>query len=356
MHRRKLLKGIIHFLVIGIILSPFIFFKNNLSFPPEVSYNIILSSLLLSACYLFNAIYLIPEFIHKRQYKSYLISIFLVLSFLLLCLFLATGFSPPIEINKDLFPKPDPLRVPLVDSFLTPTIFLLGNILIRYFMILGLGLGIELLFMFDSERSRNDEMARQKAITELNFLKNQLNPHFLLNSLNNIYALARKKSEETTNAILLLSDLLRHVLYESGKSQIKISQEIDFIKTYICLEKLKFNEEDGPKINFKIDVKDPDYQVVPLIMTTLVENAFKHGISFISPSFILISLIESEIDIRFSVINSMQKGVFKTPQVHQRGVGIKNLDKQLQLSYPGKFKFNQVVEDNLFKSFLILKK
>lgn len=356
MRKRNILKGIVHVLIIGIILSPTFFLQNPNDLRPGGFFNLAFSAIVLSIFYLTNVFVLIPRFIHKRRYQYYLLGVAGLFFILVLGIFFVNWINPPMEIMNDFRPKPNPQIMPPGDSILFPLGFFFGNFMIRFLMVLGLGTGLELLFLFDSERKRNDEMARQKAISDLNFLKNQLNPHFLLNSLNNIYSLARKKSEETTNAILLLSDLLRHVLYESGKNQISINQEINFINTYINLEKLKFNEENAPNINFKIDIKNPDYPVVPLIMTTLVENAFKHGISYIIPSFILISLVESESDIRFSVINSLQKRDFNLLNGKQKGLGIQNLDKQLQLSYPGKFSFNQRIENNMFKAFLTLKK
>lgn len=221
---------------------------------------------------------------------------------------------------------------------------------------LGFGTTFELTSLFDRERKRNDEMEKQKAIGELNFLKNQLNPHFLLNALNNIYSLARKKSDDTTRAVLLLSDLLRYVLYETGKTRIPISEEIEFIKNYIQLEKLKFSEDNSPNINLSISVKNLDYPIEPLLLMTLIENSFKHGVSYVTPSFILISLEENEKEIRFSVVNSITKKGQDQAKTTQKGLGIKTLEKQLDLIYPGKHSFHQTIENNLFKTFLTIKK
>ncbi|GAB3660589.1 hypothetical protein GCM10028791_34580 [Echinicola sediminis] len=224
-------------------------------------------------------------------------------------------------------------------------------------MIMGLGTSIELILQFESDRKKYEELEKQKIIKELNFLKNQLNPHFLFNALNNIYSLARKKSEDTTPAILLLSDMLRYVLYESGKSSVTLGQEVAFIKNYINLEKLKYSPDNAPKINYSFVLENDDYPIDPLLFITLIENAFKHGISYLSPSFIMIALKENDKEIMLSVINSVGREkaeVFtnKNPE----GVGIDNLRKRMQLLYPGMHSFKQVYENSTFKSFLTIKK
>lgn len=361
MDKRKSLKAIIHTLIIGILISPaflYLFTEENQRFHPPV--NPLISYSLLTVFYLTNIFWLIPTYVYQRNYRAYILGI-LFMSAVFFALPL-TGSPPELRPIPSEDTRMRPLRdnlLPLGEGSLDRPRFRFLFFFPDYFrLLLGLGLGttLELLFLYDAERKRNDDMEKQKAIADLNFLKNQLNPHFLLNSLNNIYSLARKKSEDTTRAILLLSDLLRHVLYESGKTKISLGDEISFIKNYINLEKLKFSEENSPNINFTVAVRHNDYPIVPLLMMTLVENAFKHGISYLQPSFILISLEENDQEVRFSVVNSIHRRAALEPKPAQKGLGIKNLDQQLQLSYPGKYSFTQKIENNLFKTFLTIKK
>ncbi len=359
MDKHKILKGIVHFLIIGILVSPallYLFAEQNQRFYPPV--NPLVSYSVLTIFYLANIFWLIPSYVYRRNYRAYSLGILLMsATFIALPL---TG-SPPLNRPSEEF-RMRPVREKLpgpgdgVIDWQRFRFFFFFPDYLRLLLGLGLGTTLELLFLYDSERKRNDAMEKQKAIADLNFLKNQLNPHFLLNSLNNIYSLARKKSEDTTRAILLLSDLLRHVLYESGKSKISLGDEITFIKNYINLEKLKFSEENGPNINFTVYVKNADYPIVPLLMMTIVENAFKHGISYVQPSFILISLEENDREVRFSVVNSIHRRASIEPKTEQKGLGNKNLVKQLDLSYPGKYSFTQKIENSLFKTFLAIKK
>jgi two-component system LytT family sensor kinase len=360
MDKQKLLKTIVHLLIIGILISPaflYLFADQTLRFQPPVSP--LISYSLLTVFYLANIFWLIPTYIYRRSYKAYSLGI-LLMSVIYVALPL-TGGPPAVRPTAEFRMRPPDENIQRPGA---ERVFVLQRFRFLFFfpdyfrLLLGLGLGttLELLFLYDAERRRNDDMEKQKAITDLNFLKNQLNPHFLLNSLNNIYSLARKKSEDTTRAILLLSDLLRHVLYESGKNKISLGDEISFIKNYINLEKLKFSEENGPNVNFTVSVRNADYPIVPLLMMTLVENAFKHGISYLQPSFILISLEENDREVRFSVVNSIHRRESLEPQPSQKGLGIKNLDKQLNLSYPNKYSFTQKIENNLFKTFLSIKK
>ena len=359
MENRKVLKSIVHFALIGILLSSSFPFFARPEYSQAQLIKIVLYNINLIGLYWINVSILIPNFIHLRKYKYYFISITLLLFTSLAILFIINyNFPepPPFPNDSQFVPKEGRFEtlMPKNRPFLNTFFFL--PILFQSLIVLGFGTTFELISLFDKERKLNDEMAKQKAIGELNFLKNQINPHFLLNALNNIYSLARKKSDETTSAVLLLSDLLRHVLYESGKTKIAISQEIIFIKNYINLEKLKFSDDNAPNINFSVSVKNMDYPIEPLLMMTLVENAFKHGISYLNQSFILLSLEENEEEIRFSVINSIAKKSTEKIETEQKGLGIKTLEKQMNLIYPGRHSFKQIIENKLFKSFLTIRK
>jgi LytS/YehU family sensor histidine kinase len=226
----------------------------------------------------------------------------------------------------------------------------------RFLMVLGLGTLVEFYTKFELEQQRIEELEKQKIMKELTFLKSQLNPHFLFNSLNNIYSLAIKKSNEAPQAVLLLSEMLRYVIYESGKSIVSLSQEVHFIKNYITLEKMKFSSENMPKITCNFSILPQEFPIEPLLFITLVENAFKHGISMVSPSFILISFKEDQGEIHMSVINSTVKSTLRGSIPITKGIGLDNLHKRLSLLYPGRHTFNLVQEKSLFKAFLTIKK
>ena len=170
----------------------------------------------------------------------------------------------------------------------------------------------------------------EKQQAELNYLKSQTNPHFLFNTLNNIYSLARDKSDLAPESILRLSTILRFMLYETGGEYISIEQELKIIGDYIALEKLRY--DDSLHINFNHDVEDMKQALPPLLLIPLVENAFKHGVSETrNLPFVDIHLSVRQRQLAFSVSNSVES------PAQERGVkeniGLSNLRRQLELLY-----------------------
>ncbi|SMC88859.1 GHKL domain-containing protein [Moheibacter sediminis] len=195
-------------------------------------------------------------------------------------------------------------------------------------------------------KQREKDLLKEKTETELNFLKSQINPHFLFNTLNNIYSLARKKSDETPDVVLKLSKLLRFVLYETKDKFITISREIEFLNDYIDLQKIRFSER--LKIEFKYEIDDLETQIMPLVLIPFVENAFKHGASqSVDESYILIDLKIKENELFLSVENSFEIQNSDEPQ----GIGLKNIKRQLELFYTN-FNFETNSEGNKFTAIL----
>lgn len=197
-------------------------------------------------------------------------------------------------------------------------------------------------------RQRESELLKEKTETELNFLKSQINPHFLFNTLNNIYSLARKKSDETPEVVMKLSKLLRFVLYETKEKFISISREIEFLNDYIDLQKMRFSEK--LKIEFKHEIDNSETQIMPLVLIPFVENAFKHGASqSVNESYISIHLKIKENELNLSVENSFETQNSDEPQ----GIGLKNIKRQLELFYSN-FNLETHFEGNKFKASLFI--
>ncbi|HUR10555.1 MAG TPA: histidine kinase [Flavitalea sp.] len=169
----------------------------------------------------------------------------------------------------------------------------------------------------------------EKQEAELNYLKSQTNPHFLFNTLNNIYSLARDKSDLAPESILRLSKILRFMLYEAGGAYIAIEQELKIISDYIALEKLRYDET--LTVNFNHDIEDIRQSVPPLLLIPLVENAFKHGVSETrNQPFVDIHLSVSKRKLTFSVKNSTE--IFSIDGFKEN-IGLSNLRRQLELLY-----------------------
>ncbi len=177
---------------------------------------------------------------------------------------------------------------------------------------------------------REAEKARTEA--ELKNLRNQLNPHFLLNTLNNIYALIAFDSDKAQLAVQELSKLLRHVLYENQQTYVSLGKEMDFIRNYIELMRIRLAAH--VTVETKIEVSDNSQtQIAPLLFISLIENAFKHGISPTEPSYIRIELSETEHEVTCRIINSNHPK--KDSDKSGSGIGLEQISKRLELLYPG---------------------
>jgi two-component system, LytTR family, sensor kinase len=170
----------------------------------------------------------------------------------------------------------------------------------------------------------------EKQEAELNYLKSQTNPHFLFNTLNNIYSLARDKSDLAPESILRLSKILRFMLYETSGNFIAVEQELKIMNDYIALEKLRYDE--SLRVNFNHDVEDMKQAIPPLLLIPLVENAFKHGVSESrSQPFVDIHLSVKNRNLSFVVKNSAE--VFTEEPRVKENIGLSNVRRQLELLY-----------------------
>lgn len=177
---------------------------------------------------------------------------------------------------------------------------------------------------------REKQLMQEKLESELHFLRAQTNPHFLFNTLNNIYALARKKSDLTADVVMRLSKILRFMLYECTSPSIALCEEIKVLQDYIALEQLRYNER--LSVQFEEEVDEPHTPIAPLLLLPLVENAFKHGVSetrFASKVEIGLSLKQKRLN--FRVLNSKAQDL----EERSSGIGLNNIQRQLELIYPG---------------------
>lgn len=195
---------------------------------------------------------------------------------------------------------------------------------------------------YQQEKKRK-EIEKQKLVSELSFLKSQVNPHFLFNSLNGIYALAIIKSDKTPDAILQLSDLLRHMLYDADEEKVLLSKEIEYLKNYIQLQKLRMPA--NANVTFETSNLDNDFEIEPLLFIPFVENAFKHGVDA-KGTEIKILLNISDTQLHFSVENRISGAKSKDKA---SGIGLSNVKKRLDLHYGGRYVLNYGEEKGYFR-------
>ena len=191
---------------------------------------------------------------------------------------------------------------------------------------------------FLNERKQRD-LETQRLSAELAFLKSQINPHFLFNSLNSIYSLAYQRSEMTPDAILKLSEIMRYMLYESNDNKVDLEKELQYLQSYIDLQKIRFGNK--AYIDFKVQGKVENQQIAPLLLIAFIENAFKHGVANnpLTPIRLLIDVDASHLHFY------MQNKKHMNNRDTLGGIGLNNVQRRLNLLYPGKY--NLVVNDEL---------
>jgi len=194
-------------------------------------------------------------------------------------------------------------------------------------LLVGFNTAIKLLFKSLRDEETMKELERHNLQTELEYLKYQINPHFFMNTLNNIHALVDIDAEKAKMTIVELSKMMRYILYESSNKTILLSREIRFLNNYIGLMKLRYTEKVNIEVSMPIDF--PDVQIPPLLFISFVENAFKHGVSYQSDSFIHVCMkLEGE-QLLFQCSNSHSN---KLDDQHV-GIGLENIRKRLRLLF-----------------------
>lgn len=188
----------------------------------------------------------------------------------------------------------------------------------------------ELIRFSRSSRQRENRLEKEKLISELNFLKAQMNPHFLFNVLSTVHALSRNKAPEAADVALKLSQLMRYMLYEAKENKVPITKEIKILEDYVDLERVRFSNK--LTVNFIKDIDDDTQYIAPLILLPFLENAFKHGSSEnVNNSFVNINLKTKDGRLDFNIENSIEEHV-----QHEKSsqVGLSNVKRQLELIYP----------------------
>lgn len=220
------------------------------------------------------------------------------------------------------------------NGFMYTSRYVIQVVTTNLFIVIFLGMIRFAVDWFEFE-ARQKNVENERLTAELNFLKAQINPHFLFNTLNNLYYLAYTQSQKTTEVIAKLSQMMRYMIYDSNHALVPLNKEIEYMESYISLERLRLNEE--IPIRLTVEGGNPhDYLIAPLIFITFLENAFKHGVSNNHPKAwvdICVQLKGNECVYR--VENS--KIPFTKPEAEQKsGIGLQNVKRRLELSYPEK--------------------
>lgn len=292
-----------------------------------------------------NYCFLIPRYLFEGRIKQYLILNIL----LILCI--AAGAHLWQEYTFQTFIKGGAEKG---ERHMGPPkwIFILRDIF-SMVLTVGLSAAIKMSGRWVQMDAARREAEKNRTEAELKNLRNQLNPHFLLNTLNNIYALIAFNTDKAQAAVQELSRLLRHVLYDNQQNFVTLDKEMDFIRNYIELMRIRLSA--NVTVETQIDIRpDSRTEIAPLIFISLIENAFKHGISPTEPSFIRIHFSEAPGEVRCEITNSYHPK--NETDKSGSGIGLEQMQKRLELTYPGRYNWQQGVSEDgkEYKSVLVI--
>lgn len=286
--------------------------------------------------YTINYCVLIPLLLFSSKRKYFYIINSAIILFLIALPVIRDGFIPDIPQEViEAFPDAKFLWIAIGGVVLK---------IIFYAVIVAMPVGLKYVMKWNEEKHKMEEERRRNAEAELTWLKNQLNPHFLFNTLNNISSLTQIDADKAQESIGQFSELLRYALYESNVKKVKLTDETEFMKNYIDLMSLRCNEM--TRVETRFDSFDESLTISPLLFISLIENAFKHGTSSHKESFVKIDMGLDGDDLVFSCENSIHE---RTSEDRSgSGIGLENMTRRLDLLYPDAYTYRQYIEDRTY--------
>ena len=268
-----------------------------------------------------NFLLFIPLFLNRKKYTRY---IFTVLVAILAIGFVKYGLGLMFKQYVLVHERGEVISFAsyYISAFFTSLVFIFLSTVLKF-----------TLDWFLNERIQRD-LENQRLSAELAFLKSQINPHFLFNSLNSIYSLAYRQSKTTPEAILKLSDIMRYMLYECNDNRVDLAKELQYLQNYIDLQKIRLGSQ--AYVDFEVNGLVGNQQIVPLMLISFIENAFKHGVTNNpdTPIFIRMDIMPNQL--HFKVVN--KKHTFNKDDLG--GIGLNNVKRRLDILYPGKYELN----------------
>ncbi len=279
----------------------------------------------------FNIYYLVPKFIFKKKYASYVI---------LLCATLGVHYLLRSGLNlllvtEDIWPEVEGRLAPFGFNHIVAVV--IGEL-----YVVGLTSAIKFTVDFLTVQNKNRKLTELQYTTELKYLKAQIQPHFFFNTLNSLYSLSIKKSDLAPNLVLKLSDFMRYVIYDAKKKKLPLVQEIEHIDNYIELEKMRHSNRVVSQVDITGNIDG--VKVVPMLFLPFIENAFKHGLKDNDEMRLSIAFERARNELTFSSKNNYYQP--KDQKTQSNGIGIQNVKRRLQLLYPNSYSLNIAKENN----------
>lgn len=285
---------------------------NTYAQPGLVHLRYIINNGVYVAFFYLNALVLIPKYIYQRQYKRYSLEIVALFGAILIVTWFV--FFKLFLLRQDNFN-------------------IKGHIFFNFFFFLFI-LAASTAYRFITDQVRNERIAREKENenlkTELSLLRSQASPHFMFNVLNNMVALARKKSDLLEPSLMKFSSLMRYMLYEADEEKVLLDKETEYLRAYIDLQQQRF----GKNVMVDVTIANPDalYEIEPMLLIPFVENAFKHGTGIIEAAQIIINLQATNNQLLFSVKNKYNPASVEVKD-KTSGIGLANVKRRLDLLY-----------------------
>lgn len=324
-----------------LLLGMMLFFLNPLSWkvtlPDAFWIRQCMLLLMLAGIFYLNAHWLVPKFLFKKGKTWLFLGIVLCLTLLLMLVLqqIELWLNLPELLHKAF--RPNTPYVPKRHLFTVDVFTILTTLLC-----LGVSTSVAAVKKWQADEALRRRLEEERVNSELSYLKAQINPHFFFNTLNNIYALTNIDIEKARMALHKLSRMMRYVLYETEKDSTLLSKEIDFIKDFITLMRLRISE----KVQIKLDIQEQftDTIIAPMVLLPFIENCFKHGISSQQESKITIRLSLEHQVLHLYTANKIVSSGKSQMDVQGKGIGLNNTKRRLSLIYPDKYSLD--IDDN----------
>lgn len=361
--RTRGIKVLLHLIVWAIFIGLPLYFISRWPVAKDFLWIYYINAFIWGSIFYSNYLFFVPKFFFRENKKKY----YLFAVLLLIGFYLVSDVSNKTVIKK--IPALEQARQKEMDSPRPgmpggpPPGRALGDPfrrvhMVNYFptalFLMFLSLGLKVLERQSQIEQLSKEIEKEKLNSELAFLKNQISPHFFFNTLNNIYSLIGINQDDSQEAVLKLSKLMRYLIYDSEKGNTMLSHEIEFMKNYIDLMKLRMSDRVTLNISFPGNYSDRNIQ--PLLFIPFIENSFKHGVSYREKSFIDIEMKAEAGSIVFRCSNSLHEGNSEKGQEQNAGgIGLDNVRKRLSLLFPGSHELKISAAENRFDVFLEIK-
>jgi len=299
----------------------------------------------LLVLFLINIIVLVPRLLFAKKYLNYTLTAISIVIIVNVSSVLLQHYviapepvsmpkmelgpgMPPMELGSKM-PAPMGFRAPVQQMRPSLTMKFVNSFLLAL-LVMGASIAFKMMSKWLSEENLRKDAEKEQLKSELAFLRHQVSPHFFMNTLNNIHALIDINAETAKDAVIRLSTLMRYLLYETSAGHIALKKEIEFIESYISLMRLRYSNKVA--VTTEIPENIPDVEIPPMLFVSLLENAFKHGVSYQAHSFIAFSMAIVEQKIVCVLRNSKHKNQHKTEKKYS-GIGLTNIKKSLDLLF-----------------------